>query len=472
MALAGLYRRTLPSPPAIDFASLDGKQLFAEALQSGNVGGFFKLISYFQTQSEPAYCGLASLAMVLNALAIDPGRKWKGPWRWFDESMLDCCEPLEKIKAEGTTFGQVICLAQCAGAKVEAFRTAQSTINDFRNHVIKCTNSEDCHLITSYHRKIFKQTGSGHFSPIGAYHAGSDMVLILDVARFKYPPHWVPVSLLWQAMDTIDAATGYRRGYMLISRPQEAPSLLYTLVLSLLFQHLPANAGDFVAWIAEVRRREEDGSSLSVEEKGRLAIKERVLQEVRETKLFKFVTEWSFSGGSCCRNEPSVCDKDSLPEIAASVYCQGAELLNSRDGANQELCCRGTSIESLRAKEDLPMTLVSGKVVSGGREQLLDVLVPISLANSSSSGSGLHNSTEIHPTTNDLLTVLLLALPYHTWLGIKDERLLAKIQDFFSTENLPDILQEEVLHLRRQLQFLRRCKDKEADDYLVLASLT
>ncbi|XP_038978824.1 glutathione gamma-glutamylcysteinyltransferase 1-like [Phoenix dactylifera] len=78
MALAGLYRRTLPSPPAIDFASLDGKQLFAEALQSGNVGGFFKLISYFQTQSEPAYCGLASLAMVLNALAIDPGRKWKG----------------------------------------------------------------------------------------------------------------------------------------------------------------------------------------------------------------------------------------------------------------------------------------------------------------------------------------------------------------------------------------------------------
>lgn len=40
--------------------------------------GFYKLISYFQTQSEPAYCGLASLSMVLNALAIDPGRKWKG----------------------------------------------------------------------------------------------------------------------------------------------------------------------------------------------------------------------------------------------------------------------------------------------------------------------------------------------------------------------------------------------------------
>ena len=54
------------------------KKLFVEAIQGGTMEGFFKLISYFQTQSEPAYCGLASLAMVLNALAVDPGRKWKG----------------------------------------------------------------------------------------------------------------------------------------------------------------------------------------------------------------------------------------------------------------------------------------------------------------------------------------------------------------------------------------------------------
>lgn len=44
-------------------------------------------------------------------------------------------------------------------------------------------------------------------------------------------------------------------------------------VLSLLFQNLLANAGDFITWIAEVRRREEDGSNLSEGEKGRLALK-------------------------------------------------------------------------------------------------------------------------------------------------------------------------------------------------------
>ncbi|XP_050105795.1 glutathione gamma-glutamylcysteinyltransferase 1-like [Malus sylvestris] len=78
MAMAGLYRRILPSPPAVEFASLQGKELFLEAIQSGTMENFYRLISSFQTQSEPAYCGLASLSMVLNALAIDPGRKWKG----------------------------------------------------------------------------------------------------------------------------------------------------------------------------------------------------------------------------------------------------------------------------------------------------------------------------------------------------------------------------------------------------------
>lgn len=58
----------------------------------------------------------------------------------------------------------------------------------------------------------FCQTGTGHFSPIGGYHAEKDMALILDVARFKYPPHWVPLSLLWEAMDTVDDASGHRRG--------------------------------------------------------------------------------------------------------------------------------------------------------------------------------------------------------------------------------------------------------------------
>jgi hypothetical protein len=28
------------------------------------------------------------------------------------------------------------------------------------------------------------------------------MVLIMDVARFKHPPHWVPLPLLWEGAKT------------------------------------------------------------------------------------------------------------------------------------------------------------------------------------------------------------------------------------------------------------------------------
>ena len=83
-----------------------------------------------------------------------------GPWRWFDENMLDCCESLEKVKNTGITFGKVVCLAHCAGAKVEAFRTTQSTIDDFRKYVMACASSEDCHVISAYHRGVFKQVNT------------------------------------------------------------------------------------------------------------------------------------------------------------------------------------------------------------------------------------------------------------------------------------------------------------------------
>ncbi|KAK9733309.1 hypothetical protein RND81_04G059200 [Saponaria officinalis] len=118
------------------------KHLFVEALANGNMEGFFKLVSYYQTQSEPTFCGLVTLAIVLDALSIDPGRTWKGPWRWFDDTMLDCYEPLEKVKVDGISFDKVVCLAQCNGARVDTYRTNESTKFLFQKYVKACTASE------------------------------------------------------------------------------------------------------------------------------------------------------------------------------------------------------------------------------------------------------------------------------------------------------------------------------------------
>jgi len=215
------HRRTLPAE-AIAFSSPMGKDLFSQALADGGLEGYFPLAEQFHTQSEPALCGLASLVVALNALAIDPGRVWKGPWRWFSEELLDCCVRLADAQESGIVMDDLACLARCNGAEVRVRRTDTASPDDWRDALEQAAKAEAV-LVASYDRAVLGQTGSGHFSPIGGYHRGKDLVLILDVARFKYPPHWVSAERLWRAMSGIDLATGKARGWLEIRRAEVGP---------------------------------------------------------------------------------------------------------------------------------------------------------------------------------------------------------------------------------------------------------
>uniref|UniRef100_A0A0M3I0J4 glutathione gamma-glutamylcysteinyltransferase n=2 Tax=Ascaris TaxID=6251 RepID=A0A0M3I0J4_ASCLU len=225
------YRRPLPSS-CIAFASETGKTLFKESLLAGDANIYFKLASQFLTQDEPAYCGLSTLVMVLNALDVDPHRIWKAPWRFYHESMLDCCLPLEVVKKKGITLTQFSCLASCNRLYVDLkyANSSDDFLAAFRENVQKCVRSEDSVLVVSYNRQVLGQTGIGHFSPLGAFHKDTDRVLIMDVARFKYPPHWVQLSKLRDAMLTVDRDTGKPRGYMVIKlRDHTRPLILFYL---------------------------------------------------------------------------------------------------------------------------------------------------------------------------------------------------------------------------------------------------
>src|SRR5882757_8962126 len=136
-----LYRRPLP-PDAIAFSSADGRQVFAEALASGGLDGYFPLAEQFHTQSDPAFCGLGSLVVALNALGVDPGRLWKGPWRWFAEDLLDCCVPLDEVRQRGLDLDELSCLARCNGAEVEVHRADAGDAEAWRVAVASAAQGE------------------------------------------------------------------------------------------------------------------------------------------------------------------------------------------------------------------------------------------------------------------------------------------------------------------------------------------
>jgi len=223
-----LYRRPLPID-ATAFSSPSGRALFAEALAAGGMDGYFALAEQFHTQSDPAFCGLGSLVVALNALGIDPGRLWKGPWRWFAEEMLDCCVGLDEVRRRGLDLDELACLARCNGAQVELRRPdADGDLVALRASLGRAAHG-DVVVIAAYDRAALGQTGSGHASPIGGIHVARDLALVLDVARFKYPPHWVSVERLWSAMRGIDPATNRSRGWLELRRGTSGLALGYSL---------------------------------------------------------------------------------------------------------------------------------------------------------------------------------------------------------------------------------------------------
>lgn len=270
--------------------------------------------------------------MVLNSLAIDPRRPWKGPWRWFHEEMLDCCHPLSRVRREGVTLPQAACLARCNGAAVEVYPAGCVSLGTFRDMVRDACSSDTERIIVAYSRKDFLQTGDGHHSPIGAYSEKEDLVLILDTARFKYPPHWIPLPLLYKSMERIDQATGQPRGFMRLGSRPRMDSVLFTLDVR--DQGCAASAGQWIesdaphliaALGASRKMSTKDGhpnDDVSEGEGEKILAKfllRRLIRSAPLTALSHFIAVRS-SGNSC--HAGSVCTQRSAVELLLGELTQ------------------------------------------------------------------------------------------------------------------------------------------------------
>ena len=250
-----VHKRVLP-PDLTAFSSQEGKRYLMEAFAAGTAESYWKLTEHFVNQSDPAFCGVTTLLMCLNAMCIDPNVRWRGGWRFYgsEDVLLDrCCFSAERIRRKGIVLEDFARLGRCHGLNIDlkrpSFENKQGNENENSNKNEKAfsatSNNEgnasfslddfrrDIHwilsgteakhqplLVVSFSRPALGQTGDGHFSPIAAYNKETDQVLVLDVARFKYAPYWVRVEDLYHSMQELDSVTKRPRGWFLLSPPK------------------------------------------------------------------------------------------------------------------------------------------------------------------------------------------------------------------------------------------------------------
>jgi len=212
-----------PRQSLIPLADPAGQRLLMESSARSDHG---PLAQWFETQANLAYCGVASAVMVLNSLAVPaPPVPGYGSYRFWTQTNAftipgsrGLLRP-EVVAREGMTLAQLQgWLAGHSGLVVERFHADQLSMEQWRTLLRRSLQDSRDRLLVNYLRSALGQEGGGHISPLAAYDPGSDTVLILDVARYRYPAVWVSATDLWQAMRTTDVSSGRSRGLLLIHR--------------------------------------------------------------------------------------------------------------------------------------------------------------------------------------------------------------------------------------------------------------
>eukprot|EP00397_Hematodinium_sp_SG-2012_P032149 GEMP01034201.1.p1 GENE.GEMP01034201.1~~GEMP01034201.1.p1 ORF type:complete len:366 (-),score=49.79 GEMP01034201.1:965-2062(-) len=223
---SSFYMRDLPSE-LVTFSSPSGQRLLIDCASASDSIPYFPLSEQFVTQESPPSCGAATITMVLNSLHMDPETVWSHPWRWYDENGLQLCAQKDNSKDLGISVEQFAYISECNGLHTSIYYADDDiSIHTFREVLRRYVGRPNqknagARVVTCFSRSHLGQTGTGHYSPIGAYHEEKDMCLILDVARFKYPPYWVSVTQLWEAMRAFDDVTGKPRAFFVLQKGED-----------------------------------------------------------------------------------------------------------------------------------------------------------------------------------------------------------------------------------------------------------
>jgi hypothetical protein len=246
--LSGTFARDAPPTSVVQelvpFSSDEG---LARLARSTAKVDFPVLANQFEAQSNPAFCGPTSAAIVLNAIrgrSADLPRDWSrlraedlryvprniDPTipRFTQDNVITkgqktraqvLGEPLTINGKQITDFGyQVRQLDEMLRANGAITRLTvvddDKVEQDIRVELVENLKRRDDYVIVAYLREAVGQRGGPHISPVGAYDAESDSFLVLDVNPASADWVWMSTGTLVKGMRTFDRVEN--RGYIFI----------------------------------------------------------------------------------------------------------------------------------------------------------------------------------------------------------------------------------------------------------------
>lgn len=228
----------------VPFVSEEGGERLARATAKKD---FAALANQFEAQATIAFCGPTSAAIVLNALHPQGNEAPRDRSRLLPEDARYLPKNLELTvprhtqesviaagkKTRAQVFGEPARINDKAVRdggyqlrQLDEMLQAHNVVTrlvivnadvaegDVRKELIDNLSRAGDFVIVNYQREAIGQADGGHISPLGAYDAATDSVLILDVNPSRYPWVWMPLATLLKGMRTRDVVEN--RGYILV----------------------------------------------------------------------------------------------------------------------------------------------------------------------------------------------------------------------------------------------------------------
>lgn len=186
---------------------------------------YFLLNQGLDAQVNQAYCAVAASMALLNSLRgiVDlPEDPIYHPYPYATQSnAFNGCTDANVIQHNDTfkgilsspfglnldsARGLLECHLDTSEWQVEEHHVDADThtLESVRDTMKEALANPMARVMINYDRAAAGQIGGGHFSPVGAYSPSLDAFLVMDVAKYKYPPVWIPVEILYSSLSTID----------------------------------------------------------------------------------------------------------------------------------------------------------------------------------------------------------------------------------------------------------------------------